>query len=160
MAVRAKDTEVLDSVVGRVPVDVMELEGNGLAAPLSETAALAPSSLISRCNQTALERAALIRRVKGQHILQRTRWNHRARRALAPALAQEMLRVETQLADSASQDAVVGSSGRKPKSTQRVRDGDGFRYRLSHFVIGPLVGTTQELPSATRACDAALSWGK
>jgi hypothetical protein len=60
VAVRAQDTDVFDPIVGKVAIDVMELERNGFAVPLREPALLAPAILVSGGDQASFELAVLV----------------------------------------------------------------------------------------------------
>ena len=94
MAIRAQNTDVLDPVVVGIAVDMVELERNRVSLPFAEPAFLAPSILVASGNQTPLELVARVRRVERKYLLERPSGYHWPPRSLAPALTQEVLRVD------------------------------------------------------------------
>jgi hypothetical protein len=73
VAVAAEDTEVLQSVVGVVPVDVIELQRERLAPPLRQPAALATGLLETLANEPPAKLRRGDCRTLDQHFLERTR---------------------------------------------------------------------------------------
>jgi hypothetical protein len=109
VAVRAQDTDVLDPVVGRISIYVVELERNGLPTPRRETAVLTERALDSGANQPRLEIVTLMPYTHLEELLEWAAGPIGASRSSAPRLPDEVACIELEFADLSFQRAVVAS---------------------------------------------------
>jgi len=99
VTVGAENAEVLESVVGVVTVDVVELKGDWLATPGVEPALLTLRALHSLFDESSPEGpGAHRRRVSNEDFLERTlhKASSRARYSSSPTLPLEVTRIDTE----------------------------------------------------------------
>jgi hypothetical protein len=100
VAVGTEHSEVLEPVVSRVSVDVVELERYRLAAPLGSATDLTARGQEPFTDQAAKEPRIADRRAVDEDLLKRSRLEPvGVRLALSPCLPDEMARVEVQSLD-------------------------------------------------------------
>lgn len=99
VAVGAKYPKILQTVVGVVAVDVVELKGDRLATPVGETTFLTARALHSLFDESLPEGpGAHRRRVSNEDFLERAlhKASSRARYSSSPTLPLEVTRIDTE----------------------------------------------------------------
>ncbi|WP_460607328.1 hypothetical protein [Jatrophihabitans fulvus] len=139
MAVRTKNTEILQPVVGRITVDVIERQRQGLPAPFVETAALAPSFLEAGHDQPTTEIAAAdVGRVRDQDFVE---WpgleSVGIAATLPPRLTDEMARVEPQPPEVLVDEALYSPAGCVTQTPENLRDSRAVPNRVGQLAVRP-----------------------
>jgi hypothetical protein len=150
-AVRAHDLEVLEPVVGRDPVDVIEDQRHGLSAPLlSLPAQPALSAFHALAEQAPLQGSAVVVRVDDENLIEGSAFGR-------PRIAPRPVRIKVPGLDPMALDQVperleVSSGRAKTKRPESLGQAARRRDRIAHLFLG-VVKSPRHTRTLVRAPD-------
>jgi hypothetical protein len=139
VAVRTQNTKVLQAIVARIAVDVIQRQWQRLALPAVEAASLATRLLQSGGDQPSPQIGAV--RVAGvlhQDLVQRSRLEAAPPRdSASPCLPGEVCRVQIETSYVAEDKAMHTAAGLVPEPPLNRRDGRARLHRLTKILVSP-----------------------
>jgi hypothetical protein len=134
-AIRAHDLEVLEPVVGRDAVDVIEDQRHGLSTPLlSLPAQLALPAFHALAEQTPLQGSAVVVRVDDENLIEGSAFGR-------PRIAPRPVRIKVPGLDPMALDQVpecleVSSGRAKTERPESLGQAARRRDRIAHLLLG------------------------